>query len=481
MSKSIWSETKSINQREPLTENIETDIAVIGGGLAGILTAYKLQERGKKVVVLEAVEIGSGQTKNTTAKITSQHDLIYDYLYKNFGDDAAKHYAAANEGAIGEYEKIIDENKIECDFCRTDAYLYTKENPELLKAEHEAAKAAGIEAELTTNVNLPFTVSEALKFPNQAQFHPLKFLYAIAENLTIYEHTFVCDIKDNTILTDSGNVKASHIIVATHYPFINTHGFYFVRMHQERSYALSLENAANVNGMYKGIDNNAFSFRNYNNLLILGGGGHRTGENSLGGMYENLTTAAKNFYPESQVTACWSAQDCVSVDFIPYIGKYCTTTPDLYVATGFKKWGMTSSMVSAMILTGMICGEEHPYYEVFSPQRFKLSASAQNILSEGKQAVMGLSKRFFSFPDSESEKLPLGHGGIVSYNGEKLGVYKDENSETFVVEPKCTHLGCELTFNPDEKSWDCPCHGSRFDYIGNLIDNPATKNLHRGE
>ena len=252
-------------------------------------------------------------------------------------------------------------------------------------------------------------------------------------------------------------------------------------MHQERSYALSLENAANVNGMYKGIDNNAFSFRNYNNLLILGGGGHRTGENSLGGMYENLTTAAKNFYPESQVTACWSAQDCVSVDFIPYIGKYCTTTPDLYVATGFKKWGMTSSMVSAMILTGMICGEEHPYYEVFSPQRFKLSASAQNILSEGKQAVMGLSKRFFSFPDSESEKLPLGHGGIVSYNGEKLGVYKDENSETFVVEPKCTHLGCELTFNPDEKSWDCPCHGSRFDYIGNLIDNPATKNLHRGE
>lgn len=481
LSTSVWSKLAPLRKYSPLSEDIEADVAVIGGGIAGILTAYKLSERKKNIVVLEAGEICGGQTKNTTAKITSQHDLIYDYIIKNFGEKAAGQYAAANDAAIAEYKNIIENNSIECDFCQKDAYLYTSENPALLEAEQKAAQAAGIECELTTKVNLPFSVAMALKFPNQAQFHPLKFLFAIADKLNIYEHTFAREIKDNTIFTQNGSVKAEKIIVATHYPYINKHGFYFARMHQERSYVISLENAADVNGMYKGIDKHSFSFRNYENLLIFGGGSHRTGENTAGGMYENLKTAAKNFYPGCSVVDYWSAQDCFTVDFIPYIGKYCTTTPDIYVATGFKKWGMTSSMVSAMILSDMLCGTENPYSEIFSPQRFKLSASAKNILSEGLEAVKMLGKRFFSFPDSEAEKLPPGHGGIVTYKGEKLGVYKDECGEVFIVEPKCTHLGCELSFNPDEKSWDCPCHGSRFDYRGNLIDNPAMENLECGE
>lgn len=475
--KSIWSQSVKFTEREILNRDIKTDVAVIGGGLAGILTAYKLREKGVEALVLEAGTVGSGQTKNTTAKITSQHDIIYSALIKKFGYEKARQYADANEAAIDEYRKIIANEGIDCDLEDKAAYLYTNLDVKTIQDETEAAKQLGIDAEFTTETNLPFKVKGAVKFNNQAQFNPLKFLKTVSESVPVYEKTMVKEIKDKVLYTDHGNVTAEHIVMATHYPFINTPGYYFLRMHQERSYVIAVKGANNVEGMYISIDDGGFSFRNYNEYLLVGGGHHRTGENKEGGMYNSLYNFAKSYYPNCEVTNKWSAQDCMTLDGIQYIGKYSEALPNMYVATGFKKWGMTSSVVSAMIISDMICGIENKTAEVFSPQRFKLSASAETLMSEGVHSVKGLGKGFLSFPSVDAEEIPAGHGGIVEKDGKKAGVFKDKDGKLHVVNPNCTHLGCQVEWNPDEMSWDCPCHGSRFDIDGNVIDNPAMKNL----
>jgi len=475
--KSVWSESCNFKKRESLNGNIEADAVVIGAGITGILTAYMLKKKGINVVVIEAEEICSGNTKNTTAKITSQHYLVYDKLIKEFGEDRARQYASANELAIKKYKEIIEEERIKCDFEEKDAYLYTLDNVEALKKELDAATKLGIKAKLLENTELPFQVKAALKFYKQGQFNPLKFLETISEDLTIYENTRALEIKEDLVVTDKGMVAAKVIVVATHYPIMNTPGYYFIRMHQERSYVIALENAQDVNGMYIGIDNWGYSFRNYKDLLLLGGGSHRTGKNEAGGKYEELRQVARKLYPNAKEKYHWSAQDCIPIDEIPYIGQYSTETPNIYVATGFKKWGMTSSMVAAMILSDMISGNKNDFAEIFSPTRFDMSASGKNL----KQDVIETAKNFIaqkvSIPMEQVENVKNGHGGIIEYKGEKVGVYKDNNGNIFTVTTKCPHLGCELQWNPDELSWDCPCHGSRFDYKGNWIESPAIRGL----
>ena len=473
---SIWTKTYSLDKRQPLQENIETEIAVIGAGMAGILIAYQLQKTGKKVVVLEAKSIGSGQTKNTTAKITSQHNLIYHQLIKNKGEEKARQYAMANQQAIKAYKQIIQEEQILCDFEETNSYVFS-ENLTELEEEVQAATKLGLPASLIEEISLPFPTKGAVKFERQAQFHPLKFLQALSERLTIYENTFIQRVEDHTLVTARGTVTAKKIIFACHYPFVNFPGMYFTRMHQERSYVLALKNAGQMDGIYIGeYENRSYSFRNYGDLLLFGGEGHRTGENSNGGRYESLRKKAKQFYPNSYEVAYWSAQDCISSDSVPFIGNYSVGKPDWYVATGFQKWGMTSSMVSSLILRDMICGIDHPYAEVFSPQRFS-TEDMTGLLSEGGQAMKGLSKRFFQVPNDVMKDLPLNHGGIIQYENEKIGVYKDKDNTIYAIQPKCPHLGCQLEWNPDELSWDCPCHGSRFDYKGNQINGPAQEGI----
>jgi len=474
---SIWIENINIPKHEKLDYDYETEAAVIGGGMAGILCAYLLSQKGVQTIVLEANRVGMGITKNTTAKITSQHNLFYDKLITNFGLEKAIQYAKANQLALEKYREIIESNDIDCELEEKSAYVYTLSDREKIEKEVSAANKSGINAEFTQDLDLPFEVLGAVKFPNQAQFHPLKFIEAISKDLKIFEDTMVRDIKDNIIYTDSGRVNAKKIIIATHYPFINAPGYYFLRMHQERSYVLGLENAAQIDGMYIDESDNGYSFRNYKDLLIFGGSGHKTGKNPEGGCYEKLKYAAKKFYPNSAVKYEWSAQDCVPLDEIPYIGRFSASTPDMYVATGFKKWGMTSSMVSAMIISDMITEKDNDYSKVFSPQRFNVPASAASLAKDTAQAVSGLFSTGFKIPEDYAENLKEGRGGIVEYEGHKVGVYKDDEGQIYAVSAKCAHLGCELSWNPDEKSWDCPCHGSRYDYMGNLIDNPATKGI----
>lgn len=325
--------------------------------------------------------------------------------------------------------------------------------------------------------NLPFKINGAVKFNNQAQFNPLKFLKGISNELVIYENTRALEIKENLVVTSGGNITANNIVVATHYPIMNAPGYYFMKMHQERSYVLALENTSEIDGMYIDLNKEGYSFRTYNNLLLLGGISHRTGENEEGGSYDELRKVAKRLYPKAKEKYYWSAQDCMTIDGIPYIGRYSSETPNIYVATGFNKWGMTSSMVSAMIISDMILEKENDFSEIFSPRRFDLSLSINNIANDLIETAKNFIAQKVYIPSSEIEHIKNGHGGIIEYNGEKVGVYKNKEGKEFFVSTKCTHLGCQLSWNSDELTWDCPCHGSRFDYKGRLIGSPATKDL----
>ena len=478
---SVWEQGVQIRERPRLTGDLEVEAAVIGGGLAGILTAYFLQKRNVKTIVLEGAQIGSGQTRHTTAKITSQHNLIYHRLIQEFGEERARQYAQANQQAIEAYRSLVRELDIQCALEDLPAYLYCREDAHeaLLEQEADAARRLGIHAEMTRHTTLPFPVAGAMKFHNQAQFQPLQFLKAVGLGLTIYEGTRVLAVEDQRIVTEHGTVTAKHIIFATHFPFLNRPGYYFARMHQERSYVLALQQAPQLDGMYLGIDGDRLSFRNYGNYLLLGGSGHRTGENSAGGSYAALRARAAEYYRGSNESFHWSAQDCMTLDGVPYIGQFAASTPHWYVATGFGKWGMTGSMVSAMLLSEQITGTPHPCAEVFSPLRFTPTASMKTFLTDMGQAVKGIGRQVFTLPATAVQDLPRGHGGVVDCGGDKLGVYKDEQDRLHVVSTRCPHLGCQLEWNPDERSWDCPCHGSRFDYEGALLDNPAQTPLER--
>ncbi len=535
---SVWSEIAIPSIRPALSGDLSADAAVIGGGLAGILTAHYLSEAGLHTVVLERDRIGSGQTGGTTAKITSQHGLIYRRIKEQFRIETARSYAAANQQAIEDYASLIHKMDIECDFRRCPAFLYTagaEDGPALLARECEAAAELGIPASITDKTELPFPVQAALRFDSQACFHPLKFLYAVAAPLEIYEQTAVLRAEGNRVVTSCGTVTAKHIVFCCHYPFQNMPGYYFMRMHQERSYVIALAPRAGgsgpapanprstedgrtepgslkpempetvrplnneavpvgskaespaavrpetrnpiMNGMYLGIDPDGLSFRSYGQTLLLGGGSHRTGENRTGGRFARLRQSAADYYPQLREAAAWSAQDCIPLDGIPYIGRFSSSTPNWYVATGFQKWGMTSAMAAARLITGLIRDGAHPYEAVFSPQRFSLSASGKTLAQEMLHAAKDLTRRVLAPARGEVDALPKGHGGVVELNGEKCGVYKDENGEIFAVSICCPHLGCQLEWNPDEKSWDCPCHGSRFDYRGRLLDEPAQQDI----
>ena len=433
MQDSIWTKTASMPSFPPLTGDAKTDVLVIGGGMAGLLSAYMLREAGVDCLVIEADRIAGGVTANTTAKITSQHGLVYHKLLRKFDPDTVLKYYLANQEALEEYSRLA--GHILCDFEVKDSFIYAQEDEELLDAELEALFQLGIPAELVHSLPLPISTCGAVCFRDQAQFHPLKFLAGLAENLNIREQTRAIKIEKGRVLTDRGWIRAEKIIVATHFPILNRRGLYFMKQYQDRSYVLALEGAQNVKGMHLDGVGNGFSFRNQGDVLILGGSGHRTGKKSIG--WEPLSAFAQAYYPGSREMARWAAQDCMTLDDIPYIGQYSPHTPWLYVATGFNKWGMTGSMVSAMVLRDEILGRENPCARIFDPARGMLWPQ---LAANAWESTLNL---------------------------------------LTPTRPRCPHQGCALKWNPLEHSWDCPCHGSRFDHTGHLLDNPAIKDLER--
>jgi len=430
---SVWSDNSDVPSFRTLDKDINTDIVIIGGGIAGILCAYTLDKAGASYVLLEADKICKKTTANTTAKITSQHGLIYARLKNEFNSDFARLYFEANEDAIKEYDILCRD--IDCDYKTADSYVYSLSDSGIIEKETAVLNSLGIPAKYITKTELPFSIAGAVKFENQANFNPLKFISHIARGLNIYENSRVTEMKGNIAFTDKHKVTAKKVIVATHFPFINKHGFYFLKMYQERSYVLALENARRVEDMYLDENKNGLSFRSYENLLLLGASSHRTGKEGCG--WERLEEVRKKYYPESIIKYRWATQDCITLDGVPYIGRYSASCENLFVATGFNKWGMSSSMVAAKLLCDLVLEKENKYEKIFSPSR---SIMRKQLAINTFEAMCG----WLSF-------------------GKK----------------RCPHLGCGLSYNKYEHTWDCSCHGSRFDGDGRLVDNPANSDIKR--
>lgn len=424
---SVWEQTVSIPQFLKLDGDIHTDVLIIGGGITGVLTAYFLHQNGVKYALVEKSRICSGITCKTTAKITAQHGLVYHKILADRGAYLSQKYLKANELALEKYCEIC--KNFDCDFERKDNYVYSVYNRRILEKEMKALEKIRSKAEFCENIIIPKKTVGAVKFPNQAQFNLIKFIAAISEGLNIFENTFVNEMIGTTAVTQSGKIYADKVIAATHFPFINKHGNYFLKLYQHRSYVVALKNAQNIDGMYVDENKKGMSFRNYGKLLLLGGGGHRTGKQ--GGNWCELRAFAKTVYPKAREECFWATQDCMSLDRVPYIGQYSKRTPNFYVASGFNKWGMTSAMVSAMILKDIVLEKKNDFAEVFNPSRNILKPQ---LFANGFEATKNL---------------------------------------LTVSEHRCPHLGCALKWNRAENSWDCPCHGSRFSENGEVLDNPA--------
>ncbi|MBQ9848022.1 MAG: FAD-dependent oxidoreductase [Clostridia bacterium] len=425
---SVWEQNIEKPTFSALNKSIKTDVLIIGGGIAGILCAYMLKNAGIDCVLVEANRICGGITKNTTAKLTLQHGLIYSKIIKRYGKEKALMYFKAQKAACDRLSELC--SGFECDFENKDSFVYSMYDKEKIKQEASALKLLGADVRFCRETTLPFKIEAAVCVKDQAQFHPLKLCYAVSKNLPIYENTKVLELLPNKAITNHGEIDCKKIIVSTHFPLNNKHGMYFLKLYQHRSYVIALENAQSVNGMFVDASNKGLSFRNYKNLLLLGGGGHRTGKQ--GGNWKELERFANKYYPEARIVAKWATQDCMSLDGIPYIGQYSASTCDLFVATGFNKWGMSSSMLAAMLLSDMIQGKKNKCASVFSPSRSMLHLQ---LAVNAFESIVGLLTPSV---------------------------------------PRCPHLGCALKYNKDEHSWDCSCHGSRFDENGALLDNPAT-------
>ena len=485
---------KNIDLNTTLEQDFSTDICIIGAGIFGLTCAYYLTKLGFNVTVLEKSDIASKATGHTTGKITSQHGLFYDYLTNSYGQKFAKDYLDVNEEAIQNIKNIIDEENINCDFKYQNSYVYTTKKSELslIKNEYNVVSNLGYNCELVTKTGLPFNIVGALCFKNQAEFHPVKYLAGlckciIARNGKIYTNSTAVDIKmensDYITYVNGHEIKSKYVIIATHYPFINFPGFYFTKMYQSTSYLIAVDTKKTLfKGMHISAGVPTLSFRTalYNNkeILLIGGMDHKTGHpSSYKDTYGKLEDIAKKYYPDSNILFRWNTRDCISLDKLPYIGSFSSSMPNMFVGTGFKKWGMTLSNVAANIIVDKICGNYNKYEYLFKSTRLKPIKNHDEFKNILVQSTNSLLLDKLKRPNMSFDEIENNSGSIIEVNGEKVGIYKDDNGKIYAVKPICTHLGCLLSWNDIDKTWDCPCHGSRFNFDGTNLYDPAFKNL----
>lgn len=429
-SKGSDKETGAIPKFESLIGEVNTDVLVIGGGLAGLLTAFLLKEKGVDCILAESNRLCSGASGKTTAKITAQHGFIYSKILKLYGRETARMYYEVNSNGVDRLKSLCKTAR--CTLEEKDNYVYSR-NKQRLEEELEALEKIKASVKYRERLPLPLPLAGGLGFEKQGQFNPVELCAFLSKGLRIFENTRVEKLSGTTAYTRYGKIKAKKVVVTTHFPFVNSHGSYFLKLYQYRSYILALENATPLEEMYVDESSKGLSFSSFNGYLLLGGGGHRTGKRGEG--YNRLRSFAKEHYKEARKAFAWANQDTVSLDGMPYIGNYSGNTPDVYVAAGFNKWGMTGSMISADILVSLLTKGASPYDKLFSPSRSILRPQlAVNSLEATKNLLIPLPKR-------------------------------------------CPHLGCALRYNKQEHSWDCACHGSRFSSTGRVLDGPANGNL----
>lgn len=489
---SLWVETTRQPDRQPLGGDVRTDVVVVGAGIAGLSTARLLAASGRKVTVIEAGELCAGVTGYTTAKITSLQSAIYTRLVGTWGAERAAIYAAANQAAISKIRELATTDGIDCDLEDSSAFTYTEtdEGVAIIEAEADAAGRAGLGVSVTTDTDLPYEVRAAVRLDDQAQFHPRKYCLGLARAVeaaggSIFPHTRALAVDDDAgrVTTDRGEITADAIVLATHIP-ISDAGGHFARMEPKRSYATAFRSDDRPRGMYISIDEQTRSVRSTaDGWVIVGGEGHKVGhDDDTTRRYDALESWLGERFGASVVEYRWSAQDYESADGLPFIGRLNSGSKRLFVASGFGKWGMTNGTVAAMIITDLIQGTANEWAETFDSTRVAARQSARSVLREN----VDVAKRFVGDraatrnPPAAATLAP-GTGSIASLDGDKVAAFRDDEGTLHCVSATCTHLGCQVSFNTAERTWDCPCHGSRFDVDGRVLQGPAVEDLARKE
>jgi glycine/D-amino acid oxidase-like deaminating enzyme/nitrite reductase/ring-hydroxylating ferredoxin subunit len=489
----LWLATTSDPGYERLPGPTGVDVAVIGAGIAGLTTALLLKREGLTVAVLEANEVCAATTGHTTAKVSAQHGLIYNTLSSKVGDDGARVYAEANLHAVELIDRLVREYEIDCDWERRPAYTYTEDESEIseIEDEVEAAQRAGLQASFTTETDLPWPVKAAVRVDDQAQFHPRRFCLALAEYINgngsaVYEHTRAHDVDEGSpcvIKTNRHDVRADYVVLATHLPFLDR-GAFFAKCHPEREYvlAITLEEPA-PSGMYISAGQPTRSLRQHpstgQELLILGGESHKTGQDpDTGRHYAALERYARERFAVRSIDYRWSTQDYTTLDHLPYIGKLRRSSDRVYVATGFNKWGMTNGTVAGLIIRDEILDRKNEWTALFDPGRVKSPSSAKTFVKENANVAGALIGGLIARGSRAApEELGPGQGRVMSAGHKRIAVSRDLEGELHAVSPHCTHMGCMLSWNQAETSWDCPCHGSRFAQDGTVLEGPAVSEL----
>lgn len=470
---SYWMATTPRSNYPVLPGDIRVEVAIIGGGIVGITSAFLLKQAGVSVAVIEADRIIKGVTGYTTAKITSQHNLIYNRLISELGRRQAKQYAESNQAAIEKIEYIVRSWDISCDFAHKPAYVYasSEDSAQRILDEVRAARNLGLPASFEGNVPLPFETYGSVRFSHQAQFHPRKYLCALAREIQgngchIFEKTRALGIEGGepvVIKTDRGTVRAENVIQATHFPIVDKPGGSYKKLYQSMSYVLGMRIEETFpDGMFINAEEPGRSLRsqpaNGGELILAVGDGHPTGNgNPAHEHYRHLEDWARSIYKVRSIDYHWSTEDVMSDDNVPIIGRLTPDSEHSYVATGFQKWGMTTGTVAAMILTDTILGRDNPWTEVYDPSRSK------------QVSPFAIQK--------EISMIEPGQGIVIEKGEEKVAVYRDPQSVLYTFNPACRHMGCFVSWNDAEKTWDCPCHGSRYNARGEVIQSPAVYGL----
>jgi glycine/D-amino acid oxidase-like deaminating enzyme/nitrite reductase/ring-hydroxylating ferredoxin subunit len=492
-----WLDHLSANTYPSLKEDIEVEVAIVGGGITGLTSAYILSQWGMNVALFDANQLMHSTTGHTTAKITSQHGLLYNTLLNKYGLEKAKLYAQSNEKAIDFIEQQVKTHRINCDFKRLPAFVYTQENQYVKDIENEvaAAKKVGIPAYLETELSLPFPIKAAVRFDNQAQFHPIKYLLGLLKqiettNCQLYENTKIVELQKNTphlLISEQGYaIRAKHIIIASHYPFYDGLGFYFSRLIPKKSYIVAIKAKSKLaDGMYINVEQPTRSLRNQStedgDLILIAGENHNTGQGeNLHQHYEALEAFGKEYFDVEKVPYKWSTEDYSTVDDLPMIGQLSSNSKNIYVGTGYAKWGMTKSTLAAIIISDIIMKKDNPWIGLYAPSRQTLNESAKQLINHNLKVGYEFIKGKLFRGDKEID-LDIEEAATVSISGKKCGVYRDKDNQFYMLDLTCTHMGCEVTWNSADLTWDCPCHGSRFTYKGDIVQGPAHHPLKRYE